>query len=197
VVTLAQILVKSVVLDIVVTEIPPKFGTLLSRSCCAKLGESLQMDMYYATILVYGGEHLWLYREVIFMNIICRDDRARNHPIYAVDQHFGCFELSVNNSQNTQLTIDDVVDQPKTIEIDIWKMYFDGSCSKEGVEAEIVLISPDKENITQSYKLEFDVTNNVVEYEAFMLGLELARSLKVKNLSVYSDSKLIVRQVRN
>ena len=37
VVTLAQIPVKSVVLDIVVTYIPPKFRMLLCRSCCARL----------------------------------------------------------------------------------------------------------------------------------------------------------------
>ena len=36
--TLAKIPVKSIVLDIVVTDIPPKFRMLLSRSCCAKLG---------------------------------------------------------------------------------------------------------------------------------------------------------------
>ena len=41
VVTLAQIPVKNIVLDIVVTDIPPKFGMLLSRSCCAKLGGTL------------------------------------------------------------------------------------------------------------------------------------------------------------
>lgn len=41
VVTLAQIPLKSVVLDIVVTDIHPKFGMLLSRSCCAKLGGTL------------------------------------------------------------------------------------------------------------------------------------------------------------
>lgn len=35
-------------------------------------------------------------------------------------------------------------------------MYFDGSFSKEGAGVGIVLIFPDKENITQSYKLEFD-----------------------------------------
>lgn len=54
VVTLAQIPVKNIVLDIVVTNIPPKFGIPLSRSCCAKIGGTLQMDMSYATILVYG-----------------------------------------------------------------------------------------------------------------------------------------------
>lgn len=138
------------------------------------------MDMSYATIPAYGGEHLRLYREVIFMNTICRSDECRNHPIYVVYQDFECFELSLNNSQNTQLTIEDIVDQPKTIETDIWKLYFDGSCSKEGAGTGIVLIFPYKENITQSYKLEFDVTNNVAEYEAFLLGFELARNLKVR-----------------
>lgn len=60
------------------------------------------------------------------MNTVCKSDQARNHPIYVVDQDFGCFELS------------------KTIETDIWKLYFDGSCSKEGAGAGIVLISVDK-----------------------------------------------------
>ena len=70
VVTLAQIPVKSVVLDIVVIDIPPKFGMLLSRYCCAKLGGTLQMNMSYATIPVYGGEKLRLYREVRFLHIV-------------------------------------------------------------------------------------------------------------------------------
>ena len=62
VVTLAQIPVKSLVLDIVVMDVPPKFGMLLSRSFCAKLGGTLQMDMSYSTIPVYRGEKLRLYR---------------------------------------------------------------------------------------------------------------------------------------
>lgn len=85
------------------------------------------MDMSYATISIYGGKHLMLYREVIFMNTICRADQARNHPICVVDQDFGCFVLSINNSQNTQLTIEAIVYQPITIETNIWKMYFEGS----------------------------------------------------------------------
>lgn len=37
----------------------------------------------------------------------------------------------------------------------------------------------------------------MVEYEAFLLELQLGKSLKVQNLSVFIDSKLIVKQVRN
>lgn len=90
-----------------------------------------------------------------------------------------------------------VVESPVPNQTDVWKLLFDGSCTKDGVEARVVLISPKKENNTQSWKLDFEVTNNVVEYEAFLLGLQLAKSIKVQNLSVFTDSKLIVKQVRN
>jgi hypothetical protein len=49
-ITLAQIPAKSMVMDIVVADIPPKYGMLLSRSWGAKLRGTLQLDMSYATI---------------------------------------------------------------------------------------------------------------------------------------------------
>ena len=49
-------------MDVVVTDIPPKFRMLLSRSWAAKLKGALQMDMSYATIPVFG-EQRRLYRE--------------------------------------------------------------------------------------------------------------------------------------
>jgi hypothetical protein len=41
VVTLAQVLVKSILMDVVIADIPPKYGMLLSRSWGDKLGGSL------------------------------------------------------------------------------------------------------------------------------------------------------------
>jgi hypothetical protein len=55
VVTLAQVSVKSILMDVVIADIPPKYGMLLSRSWRAKLGGSLQLDMSYATIPIFGG----------------------------------------------------------------------------------------------------------------------------------------------
>lgn len=37
----------------------------------------------------------------------------------------------------------------------------------------------------------------MVEYEAFLLGLQLAKSLKVQNLSFFTNSEHIVKQVIN
>ena len=56
VVSLFQLPMKSVVMDIVVADVPPKFGMLLSRSWIKKLGGTLQMDLTYATIPLFGGE---------------------------------------------------------------------------------------------------------------------------------------------
>lgn len=56
VVNLTQIRVKSVVMDIVVADIPPSFGMLLSRSWCSKVGDSIKLDLTYAIIPTFGVE---------------------------------------------------------------------------------------------------------------------------------------------
>ena len=70
----------------------------------------------------------------------------------------------------------------------LWNLYFDGASSKEGVGASIVLISLANEIITLSYKLEFDTTNNIAEYEALLLGLRVDKELKIQHLKVHEDS---------
>jgi hypothetical protein len=45
VVYLAHLPMKSVVMDIVVANIPPKFGMILSKTWPNKVGRSLQMDL--------------------------------------------------------------------------------------------------------------------------------------------------------
>jgi ribonuclease HI len=78
----------------------------------------------------------------------------------------------------------------------IWKMFFDGAYSKERVGACIVLISPTQKEIQFSYKLEFEATNNVVEYEALILGLEATRKMQITKLVAFGDSELVVQQVK-
>ena len=55
---------KSMVMDIVVDNIPHRFGMLLSRLWSKKLGGTLQLDMPFSTILVFGGEYKRLYKEI-------------------------------------------------------------------------------------------------------------------------------------
>jgi hypothetical protein len=45
-----------------------------------------------------------------------------------------------------------------------WKMNFDGAHSRSGKGAGIVLVSPTGNSYNFAFRLEFDATNNVVEY---------------------------------
>ena len=82
-------------MDVVVANIAPKFGLLLSRSWEKKVGGNLQMDLTYATIHVFGGENRRLYRELQFSYIVTDDKNPTNHPLYVVDKDLvlGCYIL--------------------------------------------------------------------------------------------------------
>ena len=51
-ITLTQLPMKSMMMDIVVANVPPKFGMLLSRGWIKRLGGTLQNDLSYATVPV-------------------------------------------------------------------------------------------------------------------------------------------------
>ena len=76
-------------MDIVVADIPPKFGILLSHSWIKRLCGTPQMDLTYATIPMFGGENERLYGENQFTYIISNAKNSINHPIYAVGIEFG------------------------------------------------------------------------------------------------------------
>jgi ribonuclease HI len=76
-------------------------------------------------------------------------------------------------------------------------MFFDGASSSIGAGAGVVFKSPSQETISLSYKLEFEVTNNVAEYEALVLGLRAAKEMGIREMAVFGDAELIVQQVKN
>ena len=45
-------------------------------------------------------------------------------------------------------------------------------------------------------QLKFPVTNNEAEYEGILTGLRLKKALGAKNLLIQSDSKLVIRQIK-
>ena len=96
---------KSVMMDIVVADIPPKFDLLLSRSWSKRLGGTLQMDLTYTTIPMFGGETKRLYRENQLAYIISKESRSVNHPIYAVDTDFGSCILQIDDNQQASVQL--------------------------------------------------------------------------------------------
>ena len=60
------------------------------------------MDMSFATIPIFNGDEKRLYREVKLQHVVSRNQHAKNHPIYAKDDFFGCFSLSMNPSVDNE-----------------------------------------------------------------------------------------------
>ena len=75
----------------------------------------------------------------------------------------------------------------------LWELSFDGSCSKTSSRAGVWIHNT---NQGHSYKLDFQCTSNIAEYQALLLGLHLLKDLGAKKISVQGDSKLIIRQIR-
>jgi len=50
--------------------------------------------------------------------------------------------------------------------------------------------------IPRAFSLTEPYSNNVSEYNALLIGMQLDQEIGVKNLEAYDDSKFIVNQVR-
>lgn len=111
VVSLDQILAKNVLMDVVVADIPPRFGMLLSTSWGAKLRGTLQLDFSYAIIPVFGQLRK-LYRETKMKFMITSKERPNNHPINVVHTDLESFILyndsGLNNVDSQLVEIKDV-----------------------------------------------------------------------------------------
>ena len=61
---------------------------------------------------------------------------------------------------------------------------------------ELVLISPKKITIEKSLKLSFLAITNETEYETLLVGMTMVQKMEGKAVEVYSDSRLVVGQVK-
>ena len=72
-----------------------------------------------------------------------------------------------------------------------WTLFTDGASNTKGTGLGIMLKSPQGDIVPQAISCEFNATNNEAEYEALIMGLQLAQDLHIKDIQVYVDSLLI------
>ncbi|KAL5569097.1 hypothetical protein UlMin_025672 [Ulmus minor] len=75
-----------------------------------------------------------------------------------------------------------------------WTLTVDGSSNVNGAGIGLVLTSPEGDLIQQAKRCGFKATNNEAEYEALIAGLNLAKDMGIKKLSIRSDSQLVILQ---
>ena len=75
--------------------------------------------------------------------------------------------------------------EPDNVESWRWKLYFDGAANSTGNRVGVVLVFPKGQQIPILVKLNFGCTNNVTEYEACIVDLQMALEFGAYDLSVF------------
>ena len=108
------------------------------------------------------------------------------------EQEIECSHLMSHPSQAHTPHQERNDDKPK--KETLWEMNFDGSCTKRTAGAGVWI-----HNIESDYaeshacNLHFKWTNNIVEYEALILGLNLLKKLGAHRITMHGDSELIIK----
>lgn len=72
-----------------------------------------------------------------------------------------------------------------------WSLIFDGAVNAYGLGIGAVIVTPQGTHIPFTARLMFDCTNNMAEYEAYILGLEEVIDLRIKILDIYMETQLL------
>ena len=76
-----------------------------------------------------------------------------------------------------------------------WVIHVDGSSTQHAGGIGVVLQSPKGDKLKYKLRLQYQPTNNEVEYKALLKGLELAKSVEAKSILILGDSHLVMGQV--
>ena len=71
-------------------------------------------------------------------------------------------------------------------------MFFDGAAKHNGAGVGVVFVSREGKVMLFSFNLKELCSNNTAEYQALIFGLEMAINIKILNLKIFRDSKLII-----
>ena len=79
--------------------------------------------------------------------------------------------------------------------VDWWILSMDSASRQTGASVSLQLKAPTRERIKQAIRLEILASNNEVEYEAILAGIDLTISVSSEKTIIQSDSQLVVGQV--
>ncbi|XP_074323770.1 uncharacterized protein LOC141660682 [Apium graveolens] len=141
------------------------------------------------------------------MNKIFKDQIGRNLESYVDDmiakstsipaikaQALADFIIECNFPEEEPVPIS--IDPEKNTDQDIgaWALKVDGSSTNERSGSGLILKIPEGFTIQTTISFGFSATNNQAEYEALIAGLKLAKTLRIQDFKIYSDSQIVVKQ---
>lgn len=90
-----------------------------------------------------------------------------------------------------EFTVGKIDDQGATT----WKVQMDGSSNKRTEGIRVVLQFAKGDIIECAIWLQFSMTNNEAEYEAILIGLDLAKATGALSIVLHNDSQVVVRHI--
>ena len=76
-----------------------------------------------------------------------------------------------------------------------WTIHTDRSSNKRAGRAGVVIKTPEGDKIECMIQLDFPTTNNEVEYETLLVGLDLAKAAGAENVVVHCNSQVVTSQI--
>ena len=154
--------------------------------------------MSYATISVFGQPKN-IYRETLMKFMISTANRTTNYPNYSTPIDLDSFILSNSDHDENQTELTDkklkIMDDYIGHEA-LWHLYFDGLVNKSGARAGVWITNIETSHSQgHAFRLNFKCTNNMAEYEALILGLQIIRKLEGQRILVMGDSELVIKQI--
>ena len=125
--------------------------------------------------------------------MVSSSKRPQNFPIYSM--HYDLDSFILCNSSNDKDKIIVVEEEHKQVNFEnitheyLWHLDFDGSMNRLGAGARVWIYNLENDHLEgHAFKLNFQCTNNMAEYEALVLGLQIVRKLGAKSVSIMGDS---------
>ncbi|XP_021867331.2 uncharacterized protein [Spinacia oleracea] len=84
--------------------------------------------------------------------------------------------------------------QEEEIKEGIWEVAVDGSVTKSGSGAGVIVTSPEGDQFEYAIKFSFQASNNEAEYEAAIAGIQICTAAGARRLRLTTDSQLVANQ---
>ncbi|XP_027151870.1 uncharacterized protein LOC113751923 [Coffea eugenioides] len=151
--------------------------------------DGVQVPIYYISRVLCGPETRYTRAEKLVLGLVHVARRLKPYFLAHPAQDLTDFlaELTFLGSRDPPLT----EAGPQR-----WTLYVDGSSNSGGSGAGLLLEDPHGKTCSYVLRFDFAASNNEAEYKSLIAGLQLARRLGAYQISVYSDSQLVVYQVQ-
>ncbi|GJS54917.1 reverse transcriptase domain-containing protein [Tanacetum coccineum] len=156
--------------------------------------DSIQTPVYLVSRALQGPELNYTPMEKLVLTLVFAAKRLRRyfqaHPIAT--------------SIKGQILADFLVEKPEEASADMsekeaqqepWTLFTDGSSCIDGLDAGLILTSPEGAEFTYVLRFQFTASNNEAEYEALLAGLHIVAQMGLRNIRVSVDSNLVANQV--